>query len=126
MNTQTIIAAVEAVHAALLANEQHIESLDRAIGDGDHFINVRRGMPGRLQDPADIDAGAWTAEDRAAVGRILHYAVAGGPDTVRAGIERFVQLTGVDELMLTTHVYDHEARKRSFEIVATLRAAMAA
>lgn len=43
MNTQTIIAALEAVHAALLANEQHIESLDRAIGDGDHFINIRRG-----------------------------------------------------------------------------------
>src|SRR3954468_13986635 len=43
MNTQTIIAAIEAVHAAVLANEQHIESLDRAIGDGDHFINVRRG-----------------------------------------------------------------------------------
>jgi dihydroxyacetone kinase-like protein len=43
MNTQDIIGAVEAVHAAILANEQQIESLDRAIGDGDHFINVRRG-----------------------------------------------------------------------------------
>lgn len=43
MNTQDIITAVESVHAALLANEQQIESLDRAIGDGDHFINVRRG-----------------------------------------------------------------------------------
>ena len=43
MNTQDIIAAVEAVHAAILANEEQIESLDRAIGDGDHFINVRRG-----------------------------------------------------------------------------------
>jgi phosphoenolpyruvate---glycerone phosphotransferase subunit DhaL len=43
MNTQDIVAAVEAVHAAILANEQQIESLDRAIGDGDHFINVRRG-----------------------------------------------------------------------------------
>ena len=43
MNTQDIVAAVEAVQAAILANEQHIESLDRAIGDGDHFINVRRG-----------------------------------------------------------------------------------
>jgi dihydroxyacetone kinase-like protein len=43
MNTQDIIAAAEAVHAAILANEQQIESLDRAIGDGDHFINVRRG-----------------------------------------------------------------------------------
>ena len=43
MNTQDIISAVEAVQAAILANEQQIESLDRAIGDGDHFINVRRG-----------------------------------------------------------------------------------
>jgi len=43
MNTQDIIAAAEAVHAAILANEQQIESLDRAIGDGDHFINIRRG-----------------------------------------------------------------------------------
>ena len=43
MNTQDIVTAVEAVHAAILANEQQIESLDRAIGDGDHFINVRRG-----------------------------------------------------------------------------------
>jgi dihydroxyacetone kinase-like protein len=43
MKTQDILAAVDAVQAALLANEEHIESLDRAIGDGDHFINVRRG-----------------------------------------------------------------------------------
>jgi phosphoenolpyruvate---glycerone phosphotransferase subunit DhaL len=43
MNTRDINAAVRAVHEALLANEMQIESLDRAIGDGDHFINVRRG-----------------------------------------------------------------------------------
>ena len=43
MNTQHIIDALEAVDAAILANEGQIESLDRAIGDGDHFINVRRG-----------------------------------------------------------------------------------
>jgi dihydroxyacetone kinase-like protein len=43
MNTRNILAAAQAVHAALLASEAQIESLDRAIGDGDHFINVRRG-----------------------------------------------------------------------------------
>lgn len=43
MKTQHIIEAVEAVQTAILANESQIESLDRAIGDGDHFINVRRG-----------------------------------------------------------------------------------
>jgi dihydroxyacetone kinase-like protein len=43
MNTQHIIDALGAVQASILANESQIESLDRAIGDGDHFINVRRG-----------------------------------------------------------------------------------
>src|SRR5436190_7818641 len=38
-----ILEAVAAVQRAILANEANIESLDRAIGDGDHFINVRRG-----------------------------------------------------------------------------------
>jgi dihydroxyacetone kinase-like protein len=43
MNTQDLIAAANAVQQALLAQEADIESLDRAIGDGDHFINVSRG-----------------------------------------------------------------------------------
>jgi dihydroxyacetone kinase-like protein len=38
-----ITDALAAVQRAILANESQIESLDRAIGDGDHFINVRRG-----------------------------------------------------------------------------------
>ncbi len=43
MNTQDILQSLAAVQAAILAHEADIESLDRAIGDGDHFINVRRG-----------------------------------------------------------------------------------
>ena len=43
MKTQHIIDAIVAVQAAILSREADIESLDRAIGDGDHFINVRRG-----------------------------------------------------------------------------------
>ena len=43
MNTNLIIQAARAVQRDILANEAAIESLDRAIGDGDHFINVRRG-----------------------------------------------------------------------------------
>jgi phosphoenolpyruvate---glycerone phosphotransferase subunit DhaL len=43
MNTTHIIQSIFAVQKAILANEADIESLDRAIGDGDHFINVRRG-----------------------------------------------------------------------------------
>src|SRR5882762_2582986 len=38
-----ILDSLAAVQRSILANEAEIESLDRAIGDGDHYINVRRG-----------------------------------------------------------------------------------
>lgn len=43
MNTALILASVAAVQRAIVDNEAQIESLDRAIGDGDHYLNVRRG-----------------------------------------------------------------------------------
>ena len=43
MNTSFILSATLAVHAAIVAHEKDIESLDRAIGDGDHYINIKRG-----------------------------------------------------------------------------------
>ena len=42
MKTSTIIYAVHAIEAAIIAHEVDIESLDRAIGDGDHYINIKR------------------------------------------------------------------------------------
>ena len=43
MNTGFILLAINTVHQAILANEAELESLDRAIGDGDHYINIKRG-----------------------------------------------------------------------------------
>ncbi|MEQ1601996.1 MAG: dihydroxyacetone kinase subunit DhaL [Methylophilaceae bacterium] len=43
MNTEFILKAAQAVNAAILTHEAEIESLDREIGDGDHFINIKRG-----------------------------------------------------------------------------------
>jgi alkanesulfonate monooxygenase SsuD/methylene tetrahydromethanopterin reductase-like flavin-dependent oxidoreductase (luciferase family) len=40
------------------------------------------------------------------------------PDTVKAAIEAFVERTGADELMITSQIYDHQARLRSYEIAA--------
>jgi alkanesulfonate monooxygenase SsuD/methylene tetrahydromethanopterin reductase-like flavin-dependent oxidoreductase (luciferase family) len=51
-------------------------------------------------------------------------AIVGGPDTVRRGLEDFVRRTGADELMVTASIFDHDKRKRSFEIVAQLHRAM--
>ena len=44
-------------------------------------------------------------------------AVVGSPQTVRAGLEEVVAAYGADEAMLVTITYEHEARRRSYELV---------
>jgi phosphoenolpyruvate---glycerone phosphotransferase subunit DhaL len=43
MNSADINAYATAIRDAILAHEADIECLDREIGDGDHYINMKRG-----------------------------------------------------------------------------------
>lgn len=44
--------------------------------------------------------------------------IVGSPATVRAGLEAVAREYGADELMLVTITHDHEARRRSYELIA--------
>lgn len=43
ITTEFILEAAKAIQQTILANESTLESLDREIGDGDHYINMKRG-----------------------------------------------------------------------------------
>lgn len=43
MKTSRILSAAAAIQDAILSHESELESLDREIGDGDHYINMKRG-----------------------------------------------------------------------------------
>jgi luciferase family oxidoreductase group 1 len=45
-------------------------------------------------------------------------AIIGSPDTVRAGLEEVQAQYGADEVIAVTITHDHEARKRSYELLA--------
>ena len=53
--------------------------------------------------------------------QVLSCAAIGSPETVREELEDFVTRTGADELMITSQIYDHAARLRSYEITAELQ-----
>ena len=40
---------------------------------------------------------------------------------MKRGIDAFIRRTGADELMVTAQIFDHQARVRSFEILADAR-----
>jgi luciferase family oxidoreductase group 1 len=55
---------------------------------------------------------------RGMLDHVLSCTAIGGPEKVREGLERFIARTKVDEVMLVSSIFDHEARKRSLSIAA--------
>jgi len=89
------------------------------------FWNLRRGAPGQLPPPVNSMDGVWTPMEKAQVDHALSCAVVGSADTVRDGLAAFVERTGANELIITAQIFDHEARKRSYTIVAEQHAKLA-
>jgi luciferase family oxidoreductase group 1 len=84
------------------------------------FTDLHRGTRGLSKPPIDDIDAYWTAAERVAASAMLARAFVGSPATVRAGLARFVEETEADELMVVTHVFDHDARKRSYALLAEL------
>ncbi len=82
------------------------------------FVALRRGQPTQVPPPvADIER-ILTPMELAQLQPILSHAIVGGPERVRAGIAALVARTGADEIIVATQIYDHAARRHSYEIVA--------
>jgi alkanesulfonate monooxygenase SsuD/methylene tetrahydromethanopterin reductase-like flavin-dependent oxidoreductase (luciferase family) len=45
----------------------------------------------------------------------------GSPETIRQGLEGFIEQTGADEIIVASAIYDHTARLRSYEILAEVQ-----
>jgi luciferase family oxidoreductase group 1 len=89
------------------------------------FVNLRRGVPTLLQPPVDTLDGQWSAAEKAGVDRALAYSAVGSADTVALRLDAIIDATGADELIVSSQIFDHQARLRSYEILAQVRDALA-
>jgi luciferase family oxidoreductase group 1 len=90
------------------------------------FINLRRGQPGLIPPPIDDIEAYWTPTEKLMVERTLACSAVGNADTVKQGIAAFIARYRPDELMLTANVFEHAARRHSFELAAAVRDSLAA
>jgi luciferase family oxidoreductase group 1 len=84
------------------------------------FLGRQLGERILLPSPDEAEAYPYTAEDQAAIDAKFAGVVWGSPDTVAEALQTLLDDTGADELMVTTQVYDHADRRRSYELVAEL------
>jgi len=85
------------------------------------FVNLRSGRPGHLQPPVAGYLDSIAPHERDMLDEILSCAAIGSPDSVRSTIKSFIAQTGADELMITSMIFDHTARLRSYQITADIR-----
>ncbi|MBA3741862.1 LLM class flavin-dependent oxidoreductase [Sporichthya sp.] len=82
------------------------------------WLRIEQGEFLPLPSPEEADAYAFTAGERASIQRRRQLTVTGRPKTVREEIERRVVAAGADEAMVVTNIWSHEARLRSYELLA--------
>jgi alkanesulfonate monooxygenase SsuD/methylene tetrahydromethanopterin reductase-like flavin-dependent oxidoreductase (luciferase family) len=58
--------------------------------------------------------------ERALIEQVLPCSAIGSPSTVAKAINDFIARTSADELMITSQIYDHQARLHSYEITADI------
>jgi luciferase family oxidoreductase group 1 len=82
------------------------------------FVNLRSGQPRKLQPPVPGYYQQLHPHDQAILAEVLSCSAIGSPDTVRRELKAFAELTGADEIIVASMIYDHAARLRSYEIAA--------
>ena len=81
------------------------------------FVNIIRNDRKPFSPPIDDMDEIWNPMEKAGVLQKLRYSFVGSAETVRNQIQHFQETFNVDEIMITSHIYEHEARLKSYEII---------
>ncbi|WP_426115404.1 LLM class flavin-dependent oxidoreductase [Massilia sp. PWRC2] len=82
------------------------------------FVNLRTGRPGKLQPPEAGYLERLPDDARTMLESVLSCSAIGSPITVKRAMDAFIARTGADELMVTSQIFDHQARLHSYAITA--------
>ena len=82
-----------------------------------NFVRRAKGEHLPLASPEDAIAYGYTPIDRTRIAQNRTRLAVGAPATVKAKLAPLIAATQADELMVTTMIYDHAARKRSYELL---------
>jgi luciferase family oxidoreductase group 1 len=83
-----------------------------------HYARRAKGEYAPLVSPEEAAAYPYTPDDSARIARHRARLIVGGIETVKSRLLQLIESTRADELMVTTMVYDHGARRHSYELLA--------
>ena len=83
-------------------------------------MGIVTGKRELLQPPVENMDEIWDEMEEAAVNQMLAVSFIGGPEKISAQLQSFLAQTQVDEIMVTSHIYNHQARLNSYQLFADI------
>src|ERR1700693_4818340 len=83
-----------------------------------NFVPRQKGEYLPLASPEEAAAYPYTPSDQERIRLNRERVFTGTVATVRTRLDPLIEATGADELMVTTMIYDHGARRHSYELLA--------
>lgn len=80
------------------------------------FINIIRDDRKPYSPPVEDINSVWNPMEKTYVQKMLRYSFIGSEETVKNQMKDFQNRFQVDEMMITSHIYEHEMRLKSYEI----------
>ena len=80
------------------------------------LLNLRQGRPGPLPPPINNFETTLTTAEQSILAQSDAAAAVGNVEQIRDQVAEFVAQTQVDELIITSQIFDHEARCHSYSI----------
>jgi alkanesulfonate monooxygenase SsuD/methylene tetrahydromethanopterin reductase-like flavin-dependent oxidoreductase (luciferase family) len=108
--------AILALHVVCADSDVEAERLATSVDL--NFARRRQGNFGPIPSPEEAAAHQYTPTDRALIAQNRARLVVGGKAKVMAHLEPLIAATKADEVMITCMIYDHEARKHSYALMA--------
>ncbi|WP_341251921.1 LLM class flavin-dependent oxidoreductase [Euzebya pacifica] len=82
------------------------------------MVRLRNGDLRPLPSPDEALAHPWDDRERAVADKVMSTWVVGSPERVVKGLRALLDRTAADELMIAGHVWDAEAHRRSYTLLA--------
>lgn len=84
-------------------------------------MGIVRGKTKPLQPPVESMDGIWTEYEEAVVKSMMQYAFIGSKAKLKKELNDLIATTGINELMVVSHIYDAKAKEKSYELLAALK-----
>lgn len=102
----------------VVASDTDAEAERLATSVKQFFMGVVTGKRQLLPPPVKSMDNIWNVFEEEAVMQMLAYSFIGGPEKIKSEMSSFIEQTGVDEVMATSHIFEHSSRLYSYKLFA--------